>query len=164
MFKLRFLLFRNFIGALNGYIFWHRLTRHYTLKECAVILIPSPNKEYTFFSVKYLREMLLNNHFKKALILSNDKTVTSLYDQFNCKNLILDTLILSRKKVRELLDFYNANMYDTRFIVASLEEPAGRNALDYLNLKCISKEDLFAIAVYNITSKLDIGVEDYEKN
>ena len=103
--------------------------------------------------------MLISNHYDKALILSNGKNIEQLVKKFNCKKDIIKIISINKKRVNSLLDFYNANMFDNRFIVASLEEPEGRNMLNYLNVSDIEKKDLFMLAVYNITSDLELGVE-----
>ena len=156
---LKMILLKNLLSAFKGYIYWHKLVKKNPLENCAVILIPSPNKEYSFYAIKYLNSMLVNNHYDKALILSNDKNIEQLVKKFNCKKDILKIININKKKVNNLLDFYNANMFDNRFIVASLEEPEGRNMLNYLNSSNIEKKDLFKLAIYNITSDLELGVE-----
>lgn len=156
---LKMILLKNLVSAFKGYIYWHKLVKKYPLKNCAVILIPSPNKEYSFYAIKYLNKMLISNHYDKALILSNGKNIEQLVKKFNCKKDIIKIISINKKKVNSLLDFYNANMFDNRFIVASLEEPEGRNMLNYLNVSDIEKKDLFMLAVYNITSDLELGVE-----
>lgn len=159
MLKIRLFLIKRFWSFFKGYAYMHRIYHKYALDQSAVILIPSQNKEYTYYAVKYLKQMLLGSHYKKALILSADERVKKYIRRFHFEKYVLDVIALDRKLVNNIMAFYNTNMCDESFIVASLDEPYGRNALAYLNTGKVTKEELFAIAVYNITNDLELWMD-----
>lgn len=140
--------------AFMGYIHWHVILQRYKIStECAVILIPSPaDEECTEYAVKYVKEFLRCNRYKSVAFVSSYPNLSHLIKKFQVESVVRSTIFLSDRKISQLLDFYNANLNDERLIVASLCVPCGRNALNYMNTGVLSKEEIFVIGIYNITS------------
>lgn len=140
-------------SAFKGYVLWHSIIYQYKIPaDCAVILIPFPtDEECILYSVKYLEAFLrCNICFKKVAFLSGNTQLKELIEKYRVRRYVQTTIFLSEQKINQLIDFYNANANDKRFIIASLRIPFGRNAYNYTNISVLSKEDVFTVGLYNI--------------
>lgn len=159
MLRTRLLLMKRFWSFFRGYAYMHNIYHRYDLSQCAVVFIPSKNKEYSYYSIKHLKDMLLNAHLEKALFITYDDRIKKWIHKFHVQKYVLDVIEVKKEMSEHIMDFYNTNMSSNAFLVASLDEPYGRNALSYLNTGKITKEDLFVTAVYNITKDLELWME-----
>lgn len=153
MLDLSMLLYRRLFSATKGYILWHNIVcRNQLPNDCAVIMIPSPtDEECAAYSVKHLKELFRSTQFNCAVFLSNYMGLNELICRFQMRKEIKQVITLSDKQLEQILDFFNANLGDPRFIVASLNIPHGRNGLDYLRSGLLSKEEIFLSGIYNVT-------------
>ena len=138
----------NLLQAYKGWYHWHRLTRKYSLDNAAVILMPSLNKGYNYYALLYLNQMLSQRNFSKALILTFDPAVIRAARLFSEKICGIENF--SRKKAEDLMQYYCLYEFDSRFIVASLEEPEGRDVRGIIGKNGTTVEELMAIGVYGI--------------
>lgn len=152
MLKLFFTLIRRFLSACCGYFEWHRIVHKNNLRnEWAVILVPYPiDMECTEYAVKYLEQFLTTNKYTKAIFLGDQKRLNKLFEKYKIDKQKYKILQFSKTKSNCLIDFYNANLNDSRLIIASLDVPRGRNGLDYLRTNVLTKEEIFVIGIYNI--------------
>lgn len=153
--NLFFVLYRRLFKAFSGYILWHNIVHQNRISgDCAVVLLPSPDdEECARYSIKYLKAFLkYNPTYKEVVFLSAYHQLDDLIKEYQMKDYIRTVIPLSKKKVDQLINFYNANLNDKRLIVASLDMPKGRNGLDYLHTNMLSKEEIFLIGLYNITT------------
>lgn len=141
-------LYRNLISAYQGWWQWHKITKRKGVSNTAVILLPSGERETNLLSLLYLDAMLKSRKHTNAIILTHDPEVIKSAHLFS--NKILDVVNFSRKKAEHLMQFYCLYEFDKRFIVASLDEPNGRNGSALLGKRGTTKEEIFVIGVYRV--------------
>ena len=147
--ELRIQMRKNLFRSYKGWYHWHRLTRKYSLDNTAVVLLPSMDREYNYNALLYLNQMLEQRNFSKALILTFDPAVIRAARLFSEK--ICEVENFSRKKAEDLMQYYCLYEFDSRFMVASLEEPEGRNAYKLVGKNGTTVAELMAIGVYKIS-------------
>lgn len=146
--KLKRTMRRQLVQAYRGWWFWHRLVRRYRLGRTKVVLLPGKNTAYNYTALLYLDQMLREQGFKNAIILTTEKTVARAAELFS-KN-ILSVELIRRGRAERLMQFYCLYEFDVRFVVASLEEPEGRNAAGLIGKNGTTIGELMAIGVYKI--------------
>ncbi|WP_411678498.1 hypothetical protein [Caproicibacter sp.] len=146
--NLRKTLRRNLRKAYQGWYLWHCLVKKYRLQNTAVVLMPSENRDYNYYALLYLDQMLEKKGFKSAILLTHDDAVVKSASLFSAK--IEAVQPFSREQAEKLMQFYSMFEFDVRFLVASLEEPAGRNSTGLIGKKGTTAEEIFAIGVYGL--------------
>ena len=140
-------LYKNLIKAYRGWWQWHKVSKNASSKT-AVILMPTNDKVINRLSMLYLDEMLGKRKMQNAIILSADSAVAKSAKLFSKK--ITKVIPFSREKAELLLQYYCLYEFDRRFIVASLDEPYGRNGSALIGQKGTTVEEIFAIGVYRL--------------
>ena len=150
--KIRWQLFKNFVSTCRGWLSWRWLIHKYRKDDIAysaIILMPNANDHTSnYLALRYLDQMLDSRGFSKALILTSSNEVVETAGMFSKK--IISVVKYSRKKAERLMLFYSLYAFDKRFILASLDEPFGRNASRMIGQKGITAEELFVIGVYKV--------------
>jgi len=147
--QVRRQLYRNLIAAYRGWWQWHKVIKGKGVAgNTAVVLLPSCDREINHLALLYLDEMLKSRKYKNAVVLTHDPAVLSCAGLFS-KN-ILRIVSFSRKKAEDLMQFYCLYEFDKRFIVASLDEPSGRNGSALLGKRGTTAEEIFVIGVYRV--------------
>lgn len=142
-------LYINLIASYRGWWQWHKIVKKKGVEgNTAIILLPSVERENNFLSLLYLDAMLKKRGFKNAVILTHDPMVKKTADMFS-KN-ILFVKEFSRKKAKDLMQFYCLYEFDKRFICASIDEPNGRNGSAIIGKKGTTFEEVFVIGVYRV--------------
>ena len=142
-------LYRNLAGAYRGWWQWHKVVKIKGVTgSTAVVLLPSCDREINHLARLYLDEMLKSRKFTNAVLLTHDPAVRKCAELFS-KN-VLRVIVFKRKKAEDLMQFYCLYEFDKRFIVASLDEPNGRNGSSLLGKRGTTQEEIFAIGVYRI--------------
>lgn len=142
-------LYRNLLAAYRGWWQWHKITRKKGVSsKTAVLLLPSCDKEINQLALLYLDDMLKNRKYTNAVILTHDSAVQKSARLFSKK--ILQVIPFSRKKAEDLMQFYCLYEFDKRFIVASLDEPNGRNGSALVGKNNTTREEVFVIGVYRV--------------
>lgn len=142
-------LYRNLIAAYRGWWEWHKVIRGKGVTATtAVVLLPSCDRAINHLALLYLDDMLKSRKYKKAVILTHDPVLLKCAGLFS-KN-ILHIVFFSRKKAEYLMQFYCLYEFDSRFIVAALDEPNGRNGSALLGKRGTTAEEIFVIGVYRI--------------
>lgn len=151
---------RNLIEVYRGWWFWHRLVKRYRLGHTRVVLLPGENYSYHFNALLYLDEMLSHHQYESAVILSIDTAAAKAASLFS-KN-ILAVEQISRKQAERLMQFYCLYEFDPRFIIASLDEPNGRNAAGLIGKNGTTVAELIAIGVYQLPECLPKALPNYD--
>lgn len=146
--EIKKLMRRNLWESYRGWWLWHRLVKRYHLGRTRVILLPSKNRAYNYAALRYVDQMLERHHYDNAIFLSVDPVVSKAAGLFSKRILAVETV--SRKQAERLMQFYCLYEFDPRFVVASLEEPNGRNAVGLIGKNGTTVEELIAIGVYQI--------------
>ena len=143
----------NFKKALLGEALWRELLwKHHANNDTAVILFPSADDVCVGYAIKHLSAFLHDNGYKEALLLSCFQGIEGLITEHGVQKKVLDIVFLSSRQAECLLAYYNANMRDDRFVVASLTIPDGRILTRYLSCGLIFEEELFLAAIYNMST------------
>lgn len=141
-------LYKNLISAYRGWWQWHKIVKKKDVKNTAVILLPSCERETNLLALLYLDAMLEKRSFQNAIILTHDPVVKKCAPLFSQR--ILRVISFSRKKAEHLMQFYCLYEFDKRFIVASLDEPNGRNGSALIGKRGTTKEEIFVIGIYRV--------------
>lgn len=131
-------------------------------KDVVFLVFPEYDKEINRFALLYLDEFLFRSNYKYAVIITIDENLIPLTKQYSAK--IEDIIVLSEKKVEDLICYYslNPNLRDIKII--SLEKPEGRRGSNLLNKNDLSLEQLIAIGIYKLLpfEKIDTNEDLYD--
>lgn len=142
-------LYRNLVSAYRGWWQWHKIIKRKGVQSnTAVILLPSCERETNLLALLYLDAMLESRNQLNAVILTHDTAVIAGARLFSDK--ILHIIPFNRKKAEDLMQFYSLYEFDKRFIVASLDEPNGRNGSSLIGKRGTTKEEIFVVGVYRL--------------
>ena len=142
-------LYLNLISAYRGWWHWVMINRIKGIgSQTAVVLLPSCERGTNYLALLYLDAMLKSRKYVNAVILTHDKAVLKAAFLFSDK--ILKTVSFSRKKAEHLMQYYCLYEFNKRFIVASLDEPNGRNGSALIGKRGTTKEEIFVIGVYRV--------------
>lgn len=141
-------LYLNLIAAYRGWWCWHRVICAKDVDNTAIILFPSNDMEINYLGLLYLDQMLDLRKFDNAIILTDNEIIKKSSNLFS--NRILNVLDVSRRNIDDLIQFYCLYEFDKRFIVASIDDPHGRNGSRMLGKKGITKEEIFVIGIYKL--------------
>lgn len=141
-------MYRNLLAAYQGWWQWHKIVKQKGVANTAVVLLPSCEKKTNLLALLYLDAMLKKRKYKNAVILTHDPSVKKSAELFS-RN-ILSVISFSRKKAENLMQFYCLYEFDKRFIVASLDEPNGRNGSVLVGKRGTTQEEIFVIGVYQV--------------
>lgn len=141
-------LYKNLIASYRGWWQWHKIVKKKDVNNTAVILLPDCDQETNLLALLYLDIMLKRRKHQNAVILTHDPAVEKCAYLFS-KN-ILRVIPFSREQAKDLMQFYCLYEFDKRFIVASLDEPNGRNGSRLIGKKGTTKEEIFVIGVYRV--------------
>ena len=142
-------LYRNLVLSYMGWWHWVMINRIKGVgANTAVVLLPSLDRETNYLALLYLDDMLRSRKYANAVILTHDPAVLRAAPLFSDK--ILKTVSFSRKKAEHLMQYYCLYEFNKRFIVASLDEPNGRNGSALVGKRGTTKEEIFVIGVYRV--------------
>lgn len=153
-------LYKNLFKAYQGWWRWHKICKKYRLGNTAVILMPSEDRDNNFHALLYLDELLKRRGWEDAVVLSCDE-VSVKSAEYLAKNL-KKAAYISRKHAEQIMQYYCLYEFDSRLIVASLDEPSGRNASSLIGKKGVTVEELVAIGIYKIIPFERITVPKYK--
>lgn len=146
------MLFRKLAVCYQGWWQWHRITRRKSVDPyTAVILMPSENKQDHYCALLYLNDMLPARGFRGAVILTFDESVRKAAPLFSDR--IKEVIHFSRAQAERLMQYTCLYNFDNRLVIASLQEPRGRNGEALVGKRGISREEVFAAGVYRIIPK-----------
>ena len=138
----------NLWEAIRGWWIWHRVVKRYHLGRTMVVLLPGCNKEYNYAALRYADQMLAYTGYGDVIFLSVDPVVKEAAPIL-CRH-VRTVEVISRLKAQRLMQYYCLFEFDQRFLVASLEEPNGRNAKGLVGVNGTTVEELIALGVYRL--------------
>ncbi len=145
---IRHLMQKNLINTYRGWWAWHCVVRKYHIGATAVILMPGTNRQYNRSALLFLDQMLKQRKYENAVILTVDRAAAASAKLFS-EN-ICAVECISRRKAEQFMQFYSLYEFDPRFIVASLDEPYGRNAWRLAGVRGTTVDELMALGVYRL--------------
>jgi len=160
--EIKRLMRHNLLESYRGWWIWHRLVKRYYLGRTRVILLPSCNTAYNYAALRYVDQMLSLHHYDDAIFLSVDPVISKAAGLFSKNILAVETI--ARKQAERLMQYYCLYDFDPRFVVASLDEPNGRNAVGLIGRNGTTVEELVAIGVYQIPNFIKEAVPCYGGN
>lgn len=147
--KVKRQLYRNLVLAYMGWWHWVMINRIKGVGAgTAVVLLPTLDRETNYLALLYLDTMLKSCKYANAVILTHDPAVRKVAPLFSDR--IVKTVSFSRKKAEHLMQYYCLYEFNKRFIVASLDEPNGRNGSALIGKRGTTKEEIFVIGVYRV--------------
>lgn len=146
--EVKKLMRHNLLESFRGWWIWHRIVKRYHLGRTRVVLIPAVKRAYSYPALLYIDQMLERHGYENAVILSVDPVIQQAAPLFSRRILAVETI--SRRKAQRLMQFYCLYDFDPRFVVASLDEPNGRNAAGLIGKNGTTAEELIAIGVYQL--------------
>lgn len=140
---------KNLRASYRGWWHWHKvIKRKGAGAQTAVVLLPSCDRQINYLTLLYLDALLESRKYKNAIILTHDPAVLKCAGMFSDK--ILKTIDFSRKKAEDLMQYYCLYEFDKRFVVASIDEPNGRNGSVLIGKRGTTVEEIFVIGVYRV--------------
>lgn len=144
---IKFRLMIRKIQCYHGFYIWHQLiAKHPEIKNTAVILLPSSDDTNNYYALLYANQGITKMERDNAVILTFDKRVMASAKNFS--NRIVNIIPFSRKRALALMRYASLYNFDDRLVIASLDEPSGRNGRDLVGIKGITEEEIFAVGVY----------------
>lgn len=146
--KVKRQLYKNLFKAYGGWWHWRKIKKIKGFDNTAVVLLPSCDREINHLALLYLDDMLKSREHDNAIILTHDPEVIKAAHLYSDK--IFKVVSFSRKKAERIMQFYCLYEFNKKFIVASLDEPYGRNGSALIGKKGTTKEEIFVIGVYRV--------------
>lgn len=141
------LVLKNILRAYKGRKIWLQLIKEYGLGEKDyVILMPSTDRDYNYYSLLYLDKFLKRVSSNRAIILTFDENVIKSAYLFS-ENIEIKKGF-TREQAELLMKCYCMYMFTDKLIICSLEEPEGRNGKQLVGKKNMSLEEVIAICIY----------------
>ena len=144
-------------GSFRGLRLWKKIRRAWKRKETAIILVPSGDSETGPLALAYLDRLLSARGLKNAVIASDD--LSFIGSQGNRPASVAEMIQLTGTDVEDLLHLSGLYRFDADFIVASMDQPPGRNGSRLIGVKGISKEEIFRVGVYGLPPTAEGTVE-----
>ncbi|MCM1183100.1 MAG: hypothetical protein NC337_06985 [Roseburia sp.] len=141
-------LYKNLFKAYAGWWEWRKIKKIKGFGNTAVVLLPSCEREINHLALLYLDDMLRSRKHDNAVILTHDPEALKAARLYSDR--IIKVVDFSRKKAERIMQFYCLYEFNKKFIVASLDEPYGRNGSALIGKKGTTKEEVFVIGVYRI--------------
>ena len=133
----------------KGWFLWHfLLKKHPEIQNTAVILMPDKINKTNFYFLHYLNDYLSLKGRDNAVVLTHDSVV-----YHNAKKVcgkIIDVIHFDSGKAKAIMVYASLYCFDDRLVIASLDEPIGRDGRSLIGLNNLTEEEVIAIGVYGI--------------
>ena len=138
-----------FCVAAKGKRFWHSFAKKYLGQNELAILIPDESEDVYFCAFFYLNDLLIQRGKRAAVFLVRDLKMAQKYRTQYSQN-VKDVFVLDDVVCRNLITYYRLMNFDSRFLVASFQEPFGRHGERIVHRYPERLHELFALCVYAI--------------
>ncbi|NRT73710.1 hypothetical protein [Clostridium beijerinckii] len=147
--ELKRIIDKNIEKASKGRQIWIKILEKYGIGDGDyIILMPSLNNEYNYYTLLHLNEFINKVNAKRIILLTHDSVVKKVAKLFS--NKIYDILYFSREDAECVMKFYCLYKFTDSLIIASLDEPEGRNGKSLIGKNGITLEEVIAIGVYGL--------------
>lgn len=137
--------------AKEGRAEWIKLMEEYGgEKDKYIILFPHEGSDCNRYMLKYLAKFAKKVQVDTLLILSYDKMILEGikdYADINCIGVFWNTI-----QVQNLLSYYSLHMFTNKLVIASFDEPQGRNGSNIIGTKGVTEEEIVAIGILGLKS------------
>lgn len=135
--------------AKEGRAEWIKLMREYGgEKDKYIILFPHEGSDCNRYMLKYLSEFAEKAQVDTLLILSCDNIV--LEGIKNCEDINCIGVFWNNVQIQNLLSYYSLHMFTNKLVIASLDEPQGRNGSNIIGTKGVTEEEVVAIGILGL--------------
>ncbi len=146
--KIEKILEKKMKVAKEGEKVWNKIRSKISDVNEYILLFPEGDDETLKYGMMYMDTFAMRNNIKRICVCTDSKFVKKSIDKYSA---CLDELIMiSRKEVDALIQFYSYFLFDNKFQIVSLTKPNCRNAIDLIGKNQITKEQLVAIGIYRI--------------
>ena len=140
---------RKINQAVLGRKRWLKLAKTCDISEDTyVILFPQRQTECNKYVLKHLPDFVRKMNAKHLLILSHDEEIlnsSEKYGEAKCER-----IMWSREEAEDLMAYYTMQMFTQRLIIASLDEPEGRNGRNIIGVNGITEEEAAVIGILGL--------------
>ena len=137
--------------AKEGRAQWIKLMEEFGgEKDKYIILFPHERIDCNKYMLKYLSQFAKKVHVDTLLVLSCDKMVLEGikdYTDINCIGVFWNNI-----QIQNLLSYYSLHMFTNKLVIASLDEPQGRNGSNIIGTKGVTEEEIVAIGILGLKS------------
>lgn len=117
-------------------------------KDKYIILFPHEGSDCNRYMLKYLSEFAEKAQVDTLLILSCDNIV--LEGIKNCEDINCIGVFWNNVQIQNLLSYYSLHMFTNKLVIASLDEPQGRNGSNIIGTKGVTEEEVVAIGILGL--------------
>ena len=119
---------------------------HVNDKNDCVILMPSENVEYNYYTLLHLDTYTTANRIRRVFLLTHDSRVKNTADKILRRKFKI--IPFSREKAVDVMQYYRLTKPKCRFLVASLNEPLGRKGDVYIGKNGMTVEEIIAAGIF----------------
>lgn len=112
------------------------------------ILFPSQNRVWNDLALLYADDFAASVKAERLFLLTHDEEVEKKRHQLS--RAVTEVIPYSREQAVRLMKFYSLYMFTDQLIIASLNEPDGRDGERIVGRKGISIDEVFAIGVFRM--------------
>lgn len=137
--------------AKEGRTEWIKLMEEYGgEKNKYIILFPHEGSDCNRYMLKYLSKFAKKVQVDTLLILSCDNMV--LEGIKNCEDINCIGVFWNNVQIQNLLSYYSLYMFTNKLVIASLDEPQGRNGSNIIGAKGVTEEEIVVIGILGLKS------------
>lgn len=134
--------------AARGRAYWLDLEKKAAIDDkVRVILFPQTGTDCNRYTLKYLPEFAKKEQLDRLVLLAFDPWVL---DNKSAAGTPCECIPCSRKQAEELMAYYTLHMFTDKLIIASLDEPQGRNGKNIVGVKGVTQEEAVAIGILGL--------------
>lgn len=112
------------------------------------ILFPSLNRVWNDLALLYADDFAASVKAERLFLLTHDEHVKQ--NGHHLSRRVAEIIPYSREQAVRLMKFYSLYMFTDQLIIASLNEPDGRDGERIVGRKGISIDEVFAVGVYRM--------------
>lgn len=135
--------------AAEGRHIWLELEKEQAFDENTfVILFPESGTMCNKYVMKYLAAFMGKTGTDRVLLLSHDEEVLNAGSDADMK---IQTRFLSREDAVKIIAYYMLQVFTDKLIIASLDEPEGRNGSNIIGINGITLEETVATGILGLS-------------
>lgn len=138
------------ISAEQGREIWLTIKKKCELTENTfVILFPHSGTMCNTYIIQYLQDFMNRTGAEKVVLLSYDENI------LNAKIENTMSCFISREDAEKIMDYYTLQTFTDKLIIASLDEPEGRNGSNIIGINGITEKEVAAVGILGLSEWAD---------
>lgn len=135
--------------ARKGREKWLYLKETYRIdKNTYIILFPEEKTQCNQYILKYLPEFSKKVNANRIILLSYDEEI--LKANIHCSDIVYEIVFWNRAAADELMAYYSIQRFSDNLLIASLNQPKGRNGENLIGINGITEEEVVSIGILGI--------------